>query len=49
MADEGINSNTYVISSLERPDWLIVAGLDKGLHHDRTETGGLNGGGFVGG
>ncbi|MBV7570332.1 putative mucin/carbohydrate-binding domain-containing protein [Pseudomonas sp. PDM27] len=43
MADEGIDSITYVVSSLERPDWLIAAGLDKGLRHDRTETGGLKG------
>lgn len=43
MADEGVNLITHVIISLERPGWLIAAGLDKGLHHDRTAAGGIKG------
>ena len=43
MVEEGVNLITHVIITLERPGWLIAAGLDKGLHHDRTAAGGIKG------
>jgi hypothetical protein len=41
MANEEISSYTHVILSLERPGWLMAAGLDKGLHHDRYPLGAI--------
>lgn len=39
MADEEIQVTTYRFHSLERPEWLLNAGLDKGIHHDRNDLG----------
>lgn len=39
MADEEIQVTTYRFHSLERPEWLLNAGLDKGIRHDRSDLG----------
>jgi len=39
MAGEEIQMQTFKFQSLERPDWMIKAGLDKGTFHDRHDLG----------
>ena len=39
MADEEIQRSTRRFYSLERPEWMFRAGLDKGIHHDRIDLG----------
>ena len=39
MNDQEVQLASYTLKSLERPDWLIKAGLDKGVNHDRVNLG----------
>lgn len=39
MADEEVQRTTHRFYSLECPEWMFRAGLDKGIHHDRTDLG----------
>lgn len=39
MASEEIEMQTFCFQSLERPDWMIKAGLSKGTFHDRHDLG----------
>ncbi|CAI8936126.1 putative mucin/carbohydrate-binding domain-containing protein [Pseudomonas sp. IT-P176] len=39
MAVEEIQRSTHRFYSLERPEWMFRAGLDKGIHHDRIDLG----------
>ena len=41
MVNASTQTKTYTFFSLERPDWLIAAGLSKGTYHDRSDLGAI--------